>query len=916
MANTYVEVFTPDEKKELESRVKENKITPEEYQKLLKDSKEVIKQQEVNEKLKELEEQTMGLPELVDKKIEIIERFRKEKEGVYERAKERVNALRKEAWKFIESPVGYTKEKIEKSKEEKKKKLEKYKDDFRDSLKKKTKEKLNWIPVVWDSLWDKAWEFVWNLFDDITEIDENEKKGKGFKWWLKKAIIPLVLGFFWFKTYKEWTDKIKSELKELEEKGEWVIKWWVESIKWAVESLTGWEEKTEKKDEGSDEAEVPPTSYQENESSKEKVIEEKDKNEKRDFFYLAWVNALIWLSSVELDNNTYNQNIFNGIKRINYNELISLKWSDSEKKKLPWCSNLSENELHQFDLVLEWLISSRTEKLLRFGFKKDKLVNILKPNGVLNEKLFVHFWEDKESWKIKIKQILDELEKGSFDWESLTVEELSILYLETIPAVWLFGVKQLSSLSENISSFMFDWTSNLKEKFSNFKDNLLPKSVVEWFAKIDLNFWGKTLLDYSLEDLSKKLNIKDKKEKEKLEKLIKFKDYIKWDFQENPKMLFSEWQKQTFDSNLNYKWIIALYFVMWWKELDSISSISLPMVVLTNSHIIWDWAYTNKAVSAWYLWGYWKKVFLDWKFSLFTEEELEIIWIYKDKVVDLIMISYLKDFYSTIWLSETFNENFEVTAWAIVSWVILKKVWSKMIEKKLKKSWISIIWQRLKMAWWALILFWALTWWATMISKWLKMDSLYKDLEKAEQNPEQLIKILKEHKESMKTYEVWPKWKKEQLHVIAYKWDTPYIVFRNKIWTIKSFNSNSALRYWSEVVDIWVSAFWFEKLDDWKRVKIDWKRIIISEDWEKDFYIDLENLTNLHIEEVNSVWYLTWRAIEQVNELVKKEAWYTMGKNIAPSKLRFIKLWIRSDSEELVMQECCDIQDLSENIEN
>ena len=594
---------------------------------------------------------------------------------------------------------------------------------------------------------------------------------------------------------------------------------------------------------------------------KDTIIEPIDRLSKKeistDVLYSGGINLLISLSWKKIEENWNKKSIFENLKNESYENLMIIKVTESKKNDILWEDYESETQKKLLNSTLDALTSEKSKILLWAWIKSNILENVIFNKWEIKDNLARHFWETIESWKSRLEVIYNESQKSDFNWKKLSLKELSILYIKSVPAFSLPSNNIFQEHKSDINALMSGWENEIK----NTMDSIIPGSVVLGFIeKLGRNMWWdvslKTKKDKEIfEDISKDIELES--DKESIKDIIKFKNDIykvdaESDFVNNEKLNLTPQQKEMFNANLNYKWVMALYSVLGWNtDLNNINPITLPILVLTISHIIWDWAVWNKQIGADYLGSYTKNA-LKWTDNVFlTDEERDIMEIYWDKVVDVVYFSYLKEFYSNLGLISWVSDDLWLLALeAFGGWFILNKLWNRKIKKGIEKWSISVLWKILKKAWWLGMIFWGLIGTVEILSKkWFKVGSFESDINKSIENGsiEEAIKILDKHKES--TQEYYKDW--EKITLVSYEGDTPYAFYKWKVWYMNTIDLswNISNIKWIE----WVASYSKKVLYDLifatktsivdgvdvNKIKMQDRKIILWE-WKWSLVVDLE----------------------------------------------------------------------------
>ena len=679
--------------------------------------------------------------------------------------------------------------KANKAKKEATKKVEQKVKEVKEDAKKKIAE------VSW---WDK----ITKIFDKIIEW-----LSKSFDTLWKKFLAATgfwsVLSYFWLSDDKE-DDKPEKNTVENEENMS------TEKIQKQLEK----------------EGKVDTVPKDEN----GKKIDTNSEKNKNNLTYVASLKTMLSLSWINIDNSKTQNPILKNISNNTYKDITSL--SDTEKNKFldGWWTK------DTFNKIIEQLKSDKFQKIANYTFKWKFLENIIKKDWVINPKILkkIDWWEEWPEKRLnKILEWSKESEKNPKWWKNkLTMWEISLFYglsfwLLTIP-IW----KWLNELKTSIWWLFFDDTKDLNET----KNTLISEKIIKNFTKNWLtNFWWNDFIKNdknTKKEISKNLN---KNEKEQLEKLINFKNYVLVDYLKQTKPILTEGEKELFKNKITYWHIIAIYSIMWWnKNISKQNVLNRFSLNYINSKILWpiEWAT--------YLWKIAYNVLFENNIDLFTKEEKEVLKIYRDKFLqiaiwyNIIQIWQKLNFIS----SATHTDLNKLGIWLWVWWLGFKFIWTKLTKKWAKialeswKTWLKTVWKWAKWLWWLWILSWIALWGYSFYNEqYWKFDWLKKDLENAWDNTEKILKILEEYKNAIsepKTID----WKTFQ--IIKYKNDTPLVIMDKKIYTFdivdapileKLKNTDFSNKEWFKLASKAILRNILDIFPDSKETTINWQRI-------------------------------------------------------------------------------------------
>ena len=732
----------------------------------------------------------------------------------------------------------------------------------------KKAEWLKEIPLVWDFLYDYAKDILWETKKSL-EPNPNEKAWDRFIRKMKIWFWSVILSLFWFK----WIKEFLNTKKDLDWSGwiwnnlDWNTEKDIKEDEWSKKKQGDWE-KTEEESLVIEEKAIEKVDDYKTDGKSESVKEEKE--EKGNISYLLWFEAILALSWKEMEENISKEEIKKQLADVKYSKLdtFSPKW-------------LSQDQMKQYNAVKSWLKSENTQDLLRISLSKNILENIFKRK---EEKLKEIFWEDR------FLEIKRETEEGEFNYKNLTIKELSILYIESVPAFWNLA---MISAFEWIESFSKQALSIVWKEFTEIRDE---KSFL---SKPVLNFFGTNLVGIDKlkevweNEFEKFLSETDLKEEEKkkcredFKKVIDFKNKILEEnfFASEKLWLSGNLQSKIKNEKLNYKWILALYAVTWWEtDLKNLNPVNLPILVYLISEIISSGTsaiYTMEWTS--YLMKFVKQVFSN-KTTL-TESEKKIFKIYWKKLIDLMITSHLRAMYSTLWIA-TDSDNL------IKNWVIVWGVWLtvNILANKSIKNALSR-WRLPFLSWLAKKLSWLWIWiWVFMVWTWFVAKSWKSDIElldekltKAAENndPISAIEALEDHRDSIVSTKRDLDGKIQNVKVVGYKDSIPYIVIDWKVYSIELY------------YDEWIveSTFWPSKMPE-----VNWEDISkIRFDREENNFVFGENHKISLYQLLKSRWTdeeisdeNIWNFAERNVEWIAQSFGYTYGRNKNKWKITII----------------------------
>lgn len=711
------------------------------------------------------------------------------------------------------------------------------------TVQKKAKEE--WMKVI-ESKIPWAWKFFWS-FEKLWKIWE--KVSAAFDKWIMPG-ISAIIAWIWVLLWK-W--KLWGKAAEAAE----IPKGW-EDWKWNERTTAitlNWEKNLQN-------TQIPAIDIA--------------KDSKEDLFSnlrLKWgFRLLTTLSWKEVDNNYWTNFIEEWFidNNITYEELI-MNWDATDFKKKILNKNNKEEDVSQYNKFRESLISDNVQDLLRIWLTGEVLSIILiwRKWNKENIKLKEILWEDR------FNEILEMSKAGDFDYKKLRVHELATLYTYTIPIFTNGALLWVTSgFSDGVSKLM--WIS--KDILWWVDNEIFSKKLLWRIARLD---WSKLM--ESKDSLLWELNLTEEKDKEDFENLYDFKEYVLWEswLFDTPKLFLwvNPEYKALLQKNMNYKWVLALYWTMWWKHLEELNPINIPIVALLLHKIIWKGQLMNSFTASNYMVDFTKKYFLpkDWE-EIITPDEKRIIEIYGESFIDIYIVSRMKGLLSKVWLAV--DKDSLIKAWAISTWVwlTLNFTSNKITKKALAAGKLPFFMRPLKLAWWTWIIWWIALWGLWILEsteEWIQKYDV--DLEKArkEKNLNKIITLMDKYEESILDFERENKaWEKIRGSLNSYNNEAPYIVFDNKIYYIALTTPDNDL--WSRLLE----QFGIEKDPEWKIRFENWKLYI----WTAS--LDIESLLVWKWEEKEKGEGFLDRTSILVNDTVK----------LFSSEYRFNTDWVKTQN--------------------
>lgn len=685
--------------------------------------------------------------------------------------------------------------------------------------------------LVWNiSLDEKVDKILWFIKEEETQSPIEKAKEKAQKELeknkdkLEKELrekvdkkLPLGIGwsiFDWgMDLIKSWEDKEASFFDKIFSKI-WLFILGLLGVKKGYEKLKDMKAEDFIKNEWK----TTDTSSKPNETLLEWIDEWKEEN---NFYYFSWMNILMHFSWNKADNS---KDSLEKMRDKKYSEISNIN------KSILW-EKPSSLAIDNFNNTKESLISEDSRALIKSSLSKEKVAFILEKN------------ENFINWKIKwerISELKDMISKNKFDHEKLTLNEISILLFAWTNTLWILGLSQTKNIFEWVKGYL---TDDNGMNFDNMKDELITKRkwlisdrLFKWFTELwwDFWFWWKTYLDN--ETLRKKFEKYPQEDKNQLEKIINFKDWLlNWFLNENKNLLVELDYNEDFKNSLDYRWVILLYLALAWNEsLDKSSSFDLSAIYKIISTIInwwdhWKWsAYLSSVV---------EYIASEDKNNIFTKEEkkwLEIVW--SKLTLDWLRISVnqLKD---KLWFTQIlFNDNIAWSVWTTVAgYGIFKYAWRIIPQARL--LWLTISWL------WLTSLFTDMYWMkSSLLDDIRSLDIAWKkDLDLGDYK-KQIDKI----NNNIKTEEIEVDWKNEKVSYYSWKkWLE--VIYKNEIYRLDTWPNPLDKDF--SLSDIW-SQLPSEKIissdiDNYKWKEIDFSQISFSKDkiifWTWDDVLTLDN---------------------------------------------------------------------------
>lgn len=532
----------------------------------------------------------------------------------------------------------------------------------------------------------------------------------------------------------------------------------------------------------------------------ENTPESNEWNETQATLYNAAFTFVTEISGIKRESNIWTSLTSKWFQNISYQEFLENFQSTDFKNKILWESGNTDSAQKEYhDVCLAWS-SDNMQKLLKIGLKEEVVQQLL--TGEKSEK-----WKEK-LWEERYNQILSQIEKGEYSYRKLSFFEISLLYIATIPALasaGLFALKNdvatgIWSLigGENISSL----TQELQE------DSFSPELLHALWQNGALSHGS---LELSKDKITENLALTSEKDKSDFEKLYSFKEYVMSpEFLNNKKLGLDSDTQKAFLEHLDYSWIWALYFACGGMKLDELNPVNLIAIY----SIIYKIIATSNDASDTLLAAAWisqiaKNTLLPLgDTQIFSDDEKIVMGIYSQKMIDILITSHLQWLYTILWPVGVNPDNLWESA--LVLWVTgagLKYAGGKWIAKALEQWKLPFFSKWINRAGWLALGSAVVLGWLSIAESTQASDRFSTDIIKAYDswNIEAALKILQEHKEAVTSY-VNTKW--ENISVVSYKDETPFVMYGNTIYQIQLINTQDSYEdtsTWEFIKGIWLS---------------------------------------------------------------------------------------------------------------
>ena len=676
-------------------------------------------------------------------------------------------------------------------------------------------------------------------------------------WMLAK--IPIIWKFLidWIT----WTIKSKYETgKEEFWQKIWMFIAWLFGIKWI-----GFFENLGSKEEGNlaSETEAPETPIENWHQNEWDTIPESTELIPDGWKYSALgFNLLLELSLVKLKENTDKSVIRRNISQVTYWDFLEKRNTQDFRKKAIWVNTHLED---QYTKVSEALWSERVQNLIRIWLSEWMMKRLLgwfdnqKENTSIKEKLGSR----------RFNEISAMLENSSYSYDKLHIQELSILYVYTIPSI-------ANNTFKNFWEWLLDW---IGEVVWVWKELIVWEDVFsqEFVSKVGIESWWWNI-DYSAEDFQ----FTNPKDISSFNALSRYKDYVldkNNGLLNNPKLLLSSKQQELLRGKMNYRWILAIHGITWGMKIEELSPVNLPLIAWLLHEIISSWKTASDSLEATnYLRNFSTNILTAQSWSkIFTRDELTVMNIYKDKMLDMTVRIYMKEIYwalGYVWVNEENIWNIALGVWW--AWVAARHAWKTWINKSLAKNKYPYLSKLAFRTWWMWILSSLALSWISIAWKVWERDAFDKDFEQAHKswNSQAVIDILETVKDSITTFSTF---EKEEIHFINYPEQVPYVVYKWITYDLRLFDKSWSIQD-SWIGEVAMSILWsmaFISKDtaisgkDIKTISLDWDNLIL---WENVVILSIQELLSKPLEHRN----ISPDALSKFKKIVEENIpWYT-----------------------------------------
>jgi len=631
---------------------------------------------------------------------------------------------------------------------------------------------------------------------------------------------------------------------------------------------------------------------------------------KRASLFISGSKLILSLNGRSEYPNANPDDIRNAIKIMSYDEILSL---NVDQVNLLW-DEVSDDEDKLRDEILEKLRSEDTQTLLRVWLSESSIWNIINPNWEFNTRLAQYFGESEEAGEVRLKAILELSETGNRDWwKALSYEEISMLYIQSIPALRIPTINGLWDIVWEVQWFFGEVT------IPNELDELsaIPRSVLERFASKPAD-----TLTNALIGAGSSQNIIDSlyeweepvpEEREVIERIFKMQQYLMWWFVDETKLGLSDEQKELFQQNLDYAGVLSIYAILWWVDnIENINPLSLPILIWTISKIIWSGNIQSSYQANIYIWNYTSEALSgSWDLWL-SDEELEVLWIYGSRVIDMMVYSHIDGIARTMGIPAWALDLNLTELWLWMFWwgFVANRMWTRLISRWIDRNRISIWWGLLRKAWLIGMFAWAITGWAGFFLEENPMVAFASDLDEAlnandgQGDLARVQEILELHENSVReiALENW-----ETMVISAYPWETPFVIIAWNIYVLNIWPKNFLDAFQDNIDD--PSWAWFWSLvsrqipfsqDTWVIDSINYNlqsyeaisESIIFWEWDNTFTMSLDEIFTIQWWEEQTIWAdLLYTLTEWEKQFSEAATWYIVWEVGNNNLLYLHKVW-------------------------
>lgn len=530
-------------------------------------------------------------------------------------------------------------------------------------------------------------------------------------------------------------------------------------------------------------------------------------------------------------------NVYKELQNLTYTEIMSL-----DPQVIPegflWIE-ASEEEKELFQKIVESLQSDDTQDFLRIWLNNNSLKNIIRPFWKINTALLPYFWDTLAESERELNSILSQSEKWIFNWKDLSFEQISVLYIGSIPALRVPAIWGLKDLSSSVHALIF-WDTGIVNEVSQ---SWISQDVVSWFATLgaDLTYGIASLQKDDTEIQEQVLSgipeWSREESSETVSEIIEFKNQLLLDFSTQKKLGLDLDNQALFKKNLSYGYVLALYSILWGKaDLELISPLALPPLLFVTWKILAWWDIENSLESWEFIWRYLYNV-LDSEKSPLTEDEEKVLEIYGKKAFDSIFLSHFRAIWNALWVQEWFTwiDTSQLALWSFAWWAVLNLGGKALTARALKRDKISLSWVAARRfggyAMIASIIIWGTNWYAKSWSWNQRSERVQWALDSSDTR--ELVRLLQEERNAIKNIETKDG---KKVTVFAYEWEAPRFVIDGRVYEVNTWPLNlieqiNSWINWTKVIGNFAKDFistdtWINKWVDMKLQRYEWGNIV------------------------------------------------------------------------------------------